>query len=198
MPWAIYKFASTKFTHINILAMWFNSEIRHSMKCLRTLHHRYKSHPTHHTSGIIDSLEKAFQDKIKAAKLIFESHLINNYVSTDNIWNPSQRLTIFFKLWMPIYWLQQSQLQLIQPVFSFSFSWFILLPKHRWFATWLSKLYYYYYLKMFIYKALVSLYVKKSGMDKISPRVLQCHAEALSEPLHHLFSQSLHYAKYLM
>jgi len=46
-----------------------------------------------------------------------------------------------------------------------------------------------------VYKALVSLDVEKSpGMDKISPRVLQSCAEALSEPLHHLSSQSLHYA----
>jgi len=29
--------------------MWFNSEIRHSIKFLRTLRHRYKHHPTHHT-----------------------------------------------------------------------------------------------------------------------------------------------------
>jgi len=31
-------------------------------------------------------------------------------------------------------------------------------------------------------------------MNKVFPRVLQSCAEALSEPLHHLFSQSLHYA----
>ena len=35
---------------------------------------------------------------------------------------------------------------------------------------------------------------KSLGMDKISPRVLQDCAEALTEPLHHLFTQSLHYA----
>ena len=46
-----------------------------------------------------------------------------------------------------------------------------------------------------VFKALVSLDVEKSpGMNKISPRVLQSCAEALTEPLHHLVTQSLRYA----
>jgi len=46
-----------------------------------------------------------------------------------------------------------------------------------------------------VYEALVSLDVQKSpGMDKISPRVLTNCAEALCEPFHHLFMQSLCYA----
>ena len=46
-----------------------------------------------------------------------------------------------------------------------------------------------------VFEALVSLDVKKfPGMNKISPRMLQHCAEALAEPLHHLFTQSLHYA----
>ena len=45
-----------------------------------------------------------------------------------------------------------------------------------------------------VFEALVSLGVEKSpGMDKISPRVLQSCAVALTEPLHHLFSLSLCY-----
>ena len=46
-----------------------------------------------------------------------------------------------------------------------------------------------------VFEALGSLDVEKSpGMDKISPRVLQNCAEALTEQLHHLFSLSLPYA----
>ena len=39
-----------------------------------------------------------------------------------------------------------------------------------------------------VYRALVSFDVEKSGMDKISLRVLRGYAEAHCEPLHHLFS----------
>ena len=46
-----------------------------------------------------------------------------------------------------------------------------------------------------VYEALISLNIDKStGIDDISPRVLQSCAEALCEPLHHLFSLSLRYA----
>ena len=40
--------------------MWFNSDIRHN---IRMLYRRYKLHPTQHTSDMIDSLEKALQEK---------------------------------------------------------------------------------------------------------------------------------------
>ena len=43
-----------------------------------------------------------------------------------------------------------------------------------------------------VYVALISLDVKKSpGMDRISPRVLKNCAEALCEPLHHLFTHAI-------
>ena len=46
-----------------------------------------------------------------------------------------------------------------------------------------------------VYQALISLDVNKSaGIDNISPRVLQSCAVALSEPLYHLFIQSLHHS----
>ena len=46
-----------------------------------------------------------------------------------------------------------------------------------------------------VYEALISLNIDKSaGIDAISPRVLQSCAEALCEPLHHLFSLSLRHA----
>ena len=46
-----------------------------------------------------------------------------------------------------------------------------------------------------IYQALISLDVDKAtGIDNIYPRVLQSCAVALSEPLHQLFTQSLHHS----
>ena len=43
---------------------WFNSEIRHNIKQLRTLRRRLKRHPTQHILNTIGSLEKTLQDKI--------------------------------------------------------------------------------------------------------------------------------------
>ena len=47
-----------------------------------------------------------------------------------------------------------------------------------------------------VYQALTSLDVDKAtGIDNISPRVLQsCAVTLISEPLHHLFTQSLHHS----
>ena len=43
-----------------------------------------------------------------------------------------------------------------------------------------------------VHEALVSLDVQKSpGIDQIYPRILQNCVDALCEPLHHLFTQSL-------
>ena len=70
--------------HLNQYPIWFNSEIRHSTKHLKTLRHCYKRHPTQHIFSTIDSLDKVLQDKIAAAKQTFESYLINTYASTNN------------------------------------------------------------------------------------------------------------------
>ena len=63
---------------------WFNSDIRHYIKRLRTLRRRYKQHPTHHISCTINSLELALQDKINATKQSFEYNLFNSYATTNS------------------------------------------------------------------------------------------------------------------
>ena len=70
--------------HPNLHPPWFNSDIRHNIKRLRTLRRRYKQHPTHHISCTINSLELTLRSKIKAAKQSFEYNLINSYATTNN------------------------------------------------------------------------------------------------------------------
>ena len=70
--------------HSNQDPIWYNSEIRHCINQLRTLHHRYKRHPTNHISSIINSIENVLQDKIKIAKQNFELHLVDCYASSNN------------------------------------------------------------------------------------------------------------------
>ena len=81
---AIQLFIPANKIHSDRHPVWFNSEIRHSIKCLRTLRRKYKRHPTLHTSNIIDTLESSLQDKIKTAKQNYESHLIANNASANN------------------------------------------------------------------------------------------------------------------
>ena len=70
--------------HANQHPPWFNSDIRHNIKQLRTLRRRYKQHPTHRISCTINSLELTLQNKINAAKQSFEYNLINCHATTSN------------------------------------------------------------------------------------------------------------------
>ena len=67
--------------HANQHPPWFNSDIRHNIKQLRTLRCRYKQNPTHHISCTINSLELTLQNKINAAK---QYNFINSHATTNN------------------------------------------------------------------------------------------------------------------
>ena len=64
--------------------LWFTPEIRHQLKCLRTLHCKYKCHPTTYMAAKIKSLESGLQDDITAAKYDFESFVIKSFACTSN------------------------------------------------------------------------------------------------------------------
>jgi len=63
--------------------IWFNSEIRHCIKQLKTLRRRYKCHPTYHILNKINSLENILQDKMNIAWQNFKCCLINSYTLTN-------------------------------------------------------------------------------------------------------------------
>ena len=79
---AMQLFIPVRKIHANEHPPWFNSDIRHNIKQLRTLRRRYKQHPTHHISCTINSLELTLQNKINAAKQSFEYNLINSHGTT--------------------------------------------------------------------------------------------------------------------
>ena len=185
------------------LYMWFNSEIRHNIKQLRTLRHRFKHHPTQHTFNTIGSLERILQDKIVVAKQTFEFDLINTSASTNNnkifkylksitesnnipsvmnfdssTANTDQNIANLFNQYFYSVFHDSSSFPNIDD----------LPPVHDSLSSITIS-------TADVFGALVSLDVEKSpGMDKISPRVLKNCAVALFEPLHHLFSLSLRYA----
>ena len=57
---------------------WFNSDIRHHLKCLRTMRRKYKSNPTQHRKNKIKLSEEQLQIKMTQAKSSFEYNLIQS------------------------------------------------------------------------------------------------------------------------
>ena len=58
---------------------WFTPEIRHLLNCLRSLHKRYKTHPTQNNLNCIKSVKSHLQQKISNAKTDDKQTLINSY-----------------------------------------------------------------------------------------------------------------------
>ena len=73
----------TKFySHQHLL--WFTSDIRHHIKCLRTLRRKFRHHPSDQMAVNVKSLEVLLQEKISLAKNSYESPLINNFAQANN------------------------------------------------------------------------------------------------------------------
>ena len=54
------------------LPKWFNSDLRHKLKCVKTLRRRYNSHPTSHVFGRLSDLESRLMAGISSAKSDFQ------------------------------------------------------------------------------------------------------------------------------
>ena len=199
---AMHQFIPVNKIHCDQHPIWFNSDIRHCIKRLRTLRRRYKRRPTQHILNVITSLENSLQDKIKTAKQNYESNLITNNASINNS-----------KIFRYLKSITKSTNNL--PVINFNSS---TADTDCSKANLLNQ----YFHSVFhnpspvnidilpttndqidsidisvteVYEALISLDVNKScGIDKIAPRVLYNCAGVLCEPLHHLFSMCLCHA----
>ena len=63
---------------------WFTSNIRHQIKCLRTLRKKYKSRPTEHNLLRVKTAEETLQASIQQAKANFEAKLVNNFAFSND------------------------------------------------------------------------------------------------------------------
>ena len=63
---------------------WFNSEIRHKIKCLRTSKRQLKRQPSERKRLIVTNLQTKLQLTISKAKSDFESNLALNYAHSNN------------------------------------------------------------------------------------------------------------------
>ena len=75
------------FLHLDFLILnkqpnWFNSNIRHHIKCLRTLWHKLNKHPTDYNKMKYKNSSNLLQTKISSAN--YESDLITSFASNNN------------------------------------------------------------------------------------------------------------------
>ena len=63
---------------------WFNSDIRHKIKCLHTLKRKCINHPTDSTKVKLNNLQMELQSVITEAKSEYESNLALAYVHSNN------------------------------------------------------------------------------------------------------------------
>ena len=59
--------------------VWFTPDLRHLIKCLRTLQRKYIKHPTSNNFQKLADTQHFFQDASKAAKSDYEQSLIHNF-----------------------------------------------------------------------------------------------------------------------
>ena len=81
---AVFLFTPKIFVSHSNDPKWFNSEIRHHLKCLQCLRRKFKSHPTLHIMNKIQQSEKNLQSKIQQAKSNYESKLIASFHSISS------------------------------------------------------------------------------------------------------------------
>ena len=63
---------------------WFNSEIRHHQKCLRSMRRKCKSCPTLRMKNKIQQSEKLLQSRIEQTNVNYESKMIESYYSRSH------------------------------------------------------------------------------------------------------------------
>ena len=57
--------------------------IRHHLKCLRTMRRKFRSHPTPHMKTSIDASENSLQQKMVQARANFENNLLESGCTKD-------------------------------------------------------------------------------------------------------------------
>ena len=180
---------------------WFNSDIRHHLKCLRTKRRKFNSRPTLHQQNSIEASEDLLQQKMVQAKSNFERKLIESLQSGDstaiysyirsfsgnggipstmNLNNSCavsnyDKACFFNRYFHSVFTKSSFQLPPVH-----------LLPRPQSYIGDIT------ISESDVFCALTSLDPTKAmGTDGISPRLLKVCALPLLQPLHHLFSQSL-------
>ena len=182
---------------------WFNSEIRHHLKCLRSMRRKFKSHPTFHMDNKIQQSEKLLQSRIEQAKVVYESKLIESHLprphgssviySYIRSISGQNALPAVLTLDSKSATSDEDKASLFNQYFHsvFTKTSLPLLPINEFIQphTFIDAV---TFDELDVFNALRSVDGSKAkGCDNISPMVLKHCAIALYQPLYHLFSLSL-------
>ena len=63
---------------------WFNSDVQHHQKCLRTLKRKFNIHPTQERKNKILKMERLLQSKLVQAKSDYQTKLIESHNSSNS------------------------------------------------------------------------------------------------------------------
>ena len=200
----MYQFIPQIKIHSNQQPRWFTPEIRHHIKCLRTLCRKHKRHPTNHHSEAIYHSETILQAKISKANIDYESNLISNcaFNNTSTIYNYIKDLTKTKTIPSTITLDQTHVYNDIDKANLFN-TYFhsvytpspVGAPNIDSLPSVSNTLSSISIDEADVYYALTSLDPNKAvGLDEIGPRVLRSCAAVLTRPFHHLFSISIRYA----
>ena len=180
---------------------WFTSDIRHHLKCLRSLRKRFKSRPTQHVSLKIRDYEDLLQLKMAHAKAFFEKKLIDTLESGQSsaIFSYIRSSTAFNSLPQVMSldnFVSESddeKARLFNKYFQSVFTKCSFhLPPISDLPTPQSCIGQITITESEVYQNLASLDPHKAmGCDEISPKVLKHCALPLYQPLHRLFSLCL-------
>ena len=176
---------------------WFNSDIRHHIKCLRSMRKKYKATPTLQRKNNIKLSEEQLQQKMSQAKSSFEHNLIQSIQPSNPSKIYSYLRTITGGNTIPLcvnlgstsavsdYDKASLFNQYFHSVFTNSD---FILPAISNLPTPSSVIDEISITESDVYKALASLDPSKAmGYDGISPRLLKHCALPLCQPLLHLF-----------
>ena len=189
--------------HVNLhnSPKWYDSDIRHHLKCLRTLRRRFKCHPSSNLRSRIDNSELLLELKMLNAKSSFETNLIKSLHSGNSsvVYKYVRSITGSNNLPATMCLGEKSSscdkeiAQLFNEYFHSIFNTTVfelppvtLLTRPNHFIGDITMS------ATDVYEALVALNPTKSmGYDGIGPSLLKFCALPLHEPLHHLFLLSL-------
>ena len=179
---------------------WFDSEIRHYQKCLRTMRRKLKSHPTLHNMNKVKCIEDILQSKLVQAKTNFETELIKGHSHKPSaIYSYIRSLTGRDSLPSIMYLDSKNAATDFEKADLFNQYFYSVFTKSSFHIPPISELKRpQKYIgeiaitELDVFYALRALDTSKAvGCDGISPKVLKHCALALYQPLYHLFSLSL-------
>ena len=182
---------------------WFTSNIRHQIKCLRTLRKKYKSRPTEHNLLRIKTAEETLQANIQQAKANFEAKLVSNFAFSNDskIFQYVRNLTKSASIPSTIFYDNTSASQDLDKANLFNKYFYSVfsrstysLPNFENMPRASVSLDSIYISEEDVYDVLLSLDPHKAtGIDGISPAILKHCTSVLVKPLHYLFSYAIHY-----